>query len=134
MARRSTLVAVSSLQLAAQLAGHVLAVRRRRHFDVPLMVGSPHHVGRDWWWFGTAFSAPSYLVAMQGWAVVRLLRAPDDRARWVLRWIGTGMTLGYASERCVRARVRRGGHDPLETPVVLTGWLCAAGMALLARR
>ncbi|SEK57602.1 hypothetical protein SAMN04515665_10381 [Blastococcus sp. DSM 46786] len=132
MARRSTLVAVSSLQLAAQLAGHVLAVRRRRHFDVPLLTGSPDHIGRDWLWFGTAFSAPSYLVALQTWAVARLLRGWDDRARWVLRWVGTGMTVGYASERAVRLRVR--DPDLLETPVVVTGWGCAAAMAVLSRR
>jgi hypothetical protein len=40
VAHRSTLVAVSSTQLAAQVAGHVVALRRRRHFDVPFMTGS----------------------------------------------------------------------------------------------
>ncbi len=68
------------------------------------------------------------------WAVGRLLRGPDERARRVLRWIGTGLTLGYLSERYVRIRVRPGGLDPVETPIVVTGWACAAAMALLARR
>jgi hypothetical protein len=134
MAHRSTLVAVSSIQLAAQVAGHVVAVRRRRHFDVPFMTGSPEHLVRDWLWFGTAFSAPPYLLGPHIWAVTRLLRGPDDRAQWVLRWLGTGLTLGYLSERLVRARVSHGGFDPLETPIVAGGWGGAMAMAVLARR
>jgi hypothetical protein len=133
MAARSALVALSSAQLAAQLAGHVVALRRRRYFDVPFMTGSPEHLVRDWLWFGTAYSAPSYLVALQIWAVVRLLRGPDDRARWVLRWVGTGMTVGYPSERMVRLRVRPGGFDPVETPIVAMGWSSALALAVLAR-
>ena len=134
MAHRSTLVAVSSAQLAAQVAGHVVALRRRRHFDVPFMSGSPEHIVRDWLWFGTAFSAPPYLLGPQVWAIARLLRGPDDRAREVLRWLGAGLTLGYLSERCNRARVRPGGFDPLETPIVSAGWGCALAMAVIARR
>ena len=134
MAHRSTLVAVSSAQLAAQLAGHVVALRRRRYFDVPFMTGSPEHLVRDWLWFGTAFSAPPYLLGPQIWATARLLRGPDDRARWVLRWLGAGLTLGYLSERCNRIRVRPGGVDPVETPIVASGWSCAIAMAVLARR
>ena len=37
MTYRSALAAVSTAQLAAQLAGHVVALRRGRHFDVPFM-------------------------------------------------------------------------------------------------
>ena len=134
MASRSTLVAVASAQLAAQVAGHVLALRRRRAFDVPFLTGSPDHLVRDWLWFGTAYSAPPYLVGPQVWAIARLLRGPDDRARWVLRCLGTGLTFGYLSERLARARVRPSGFDPVETPVVGTGWGCAAALAVLARR
>src|SRR5215217_5371562 len=122
MTSRSALVAVSSVQLAAQAAGHVVALRRRRHFDVPFMTGSPHHLVRDWLWFGTAYSAPSYMVAALLWAIARLLRGPDDRARWVLRWLGTGMSVGYPSERMVRLRLRPDGFDPVETPIVAAGW------------
>jgi hypothetical protein len=134
MAIRSALVVASAVQLTAQLAGHVVAVRRRRHFDVPFLRGSPEHVVRDWLWFGTAYSAPPYLLVPQVWATARLLRGPDDRARWVLRRLGTGLTVGYLSERQVRARVRTGGGDPVETPVVVAGWGGAAAMAVLARR
>jgi hypothetical protein len=134
MNHRSALVAVASTQLAAQLAGHVVALRRRRHFDVPFLSGSPEHLVRDWLWFGTAYSGPPYLLGPQVWAVARLMSGPDERARWVLRWIGTGLTLGYLSERYARIRVRPGGFDPVETPIVVAGWGCAAAMALLARR
>jgi len=134
MAHRSTLVAVSSVQLAAQLVGHLVAVRRRRTFDVPFLTGDPEHLVRDWLWFGTAYSAPPYLIGPQVWAVARLLRGPDDLARRVLRWLGTGLTLGYPSERWNRVRVRPGGLDPIETPLVAAGWSCAVAMAVLARR
>jgi hypothetical protein len=134
MTHRTTLAAVSSVQLAAQLAGHVVALRRRRYFDVPFMTGSPDHLVRDWLWFGTAYSAPPYVLAPQVWATARLLRGPDDRARRVLRWLGPCLTGGYLCERLVRARVRPGGADPVETPVVVAGWGCAAALAVLARR
>ena len=134
MVSRSVLVAVSSAQLVAQLAGHVVALRRRRSFDVPFMTGDPDHLVRDWLWFGTAYSAPPYLLGPQLWAVARLLRGPDDRARWVLRWLGTGMSTGYLSERLVRLRVRPGGFDAVETPIVAVGWSGAIALAVLTRR
>jgi hypothetical protein len=134
MTDRRALVTAASAQLAAQVAGHAVALRRRRHFDVPFMTGSPERLVRDWLWFGTAYSAPPYLLAPHVWAVVRLLRGPDDRARWVLRWLGTGLTAGYLSERLGRARVRPGGPDPVETPIVVVGWGGAIVMAVLARR
>ena len=134
MTNRPVLVAVASAQLAAQLAGHVVALRRRRNFDVPFMTGSPDHLVRDWLWFGTAYSAPSYMVAAQLWALARLRRAPDHRARWVLRWLGTGMSVGYPSERVVRRRLRPDGFDPVETPIVAAGWGVALALAVLTRR
>jgi hypothetical protein len=134
MAHRVVLAAVSSVQLAAQLAGHVVALRRRRHFDVPFLAGSPEHLVRDWLWFGTAYSGPPYLLGPQIWAIARLLRGPDDRACRVLGRLGTGLTLGYPSERWTRVRLRPGGFDPLETPVVAVGWAGAMAMAVLARR
>jgi hypothetical protein len=134
MTSRSALVAASTAQLTAQLAGHVVALRRRRHFDVPFVTGSPEHVTRDWLWFGTAYSAPPYLLLAQVWATARLARRPDDRARWVLKWLGTCVTVGYLSERLVRLRVRPAGFDPVETPIVVVGWGGMIAMALLGRR
>lgn len=133
MVDRKVLVAVASAQVLAQLGGHVVALRRRRHFDVPFLTGSPDHLVRDWLWFGTAYSAPPYLIGPQIWAIARLLRGPDDRARGVLRGLGTGLTVGYASERDVRRRLRPGGLDPVETPIVVVGWGCAVALAVLAR-
>jgi len=133
MAHRSVLVAVSAAQLAAGLAGQVVALRRRRHYDVPLMTGSPDRVARDSWWFGTAFSAPSYMLATQAWALARLLRGPDERARQALRLLGTGMVGGYLAERQCRRRLTPGSLDPVETPIVLAGFGGAVAMAVLAR-
>jgi hypothetical protein len=133
MAYPSALVAASAAQLAANLAGQVVALRRRRHYDIPYMHGSPDRVGRDSWWFGTAFSAPSYMLAAQIWALVRLLRGPDERARQVLRVLGTGMIPGYLSERECRRRLSPGSLDPVETPIVAGGLGGAVAMALLAR-
>ena len=133
MVSRSALIVVSSVQLVAQLAGHLVALRRRRSFDVPFLTGSPDHVGRDWLWFGTAYSAPSYMVAAQVWAISRLLRGPDERARRALRLLGTGMCFGYPIERMDRARIRPGGFEPIETPIVVVGWSGAITMALLGR-
>ncbi|CCG05532.1 hypothetical protein [Blastococcus saxobsidens] len=133
MAHPSALVRAATLQLAAGLAGQVVALRRRRSYDIPFMTGSPDHVGRDSWWFGTAISAPSYMLGTQVWAIARLLRGPDDRARWALRVLGTGMTAGYLSERPCRRRVTPAGFDPVETPVVVAGWAGSVAMALLGR-
>ena len=134
MAHRSVLPAIASVQLAAQLVGHLVALRRRLHFDVPFMTGSPDHVGRDWLWFGTAYSAPSYMVAAQVWAIARLLRGPDERAQRALRLLGTGMCFGYPSERMNRARLHPGHFDPVETPIVVVGWSGAIAMAVLGAR
>jgi hypothetical protein len=133
MQHRSMLVAAASAQLVAQAAGHVIAVGRRRHFDVPFLTGSPEHLVRDWLWFGTAYSAPPYIVGPQAWAVARLAAGPDERARKVLRIIGTSVIGGYLSERLCRRRLTPGGFDPVETPVVVVGLGGAVAMALLGR-
>jgi hypothetical protein len=134
MSHRTALVAVSAAQLAAGLAGQVVALRRRRHYDVPFMTGSPDHVARDSLWFGTAFSAPVYLLGPHAWAVARLAAGPHERARRVLRLLGTGMIAGYLSERLCRERLTRSGFDPVETPIVAVGFAGTVAMAVLARR
>ncbi|TFV67754.1 UNVERIFIED_ORG: hypothetical protein E4P37_01285 [Bacillus sp. AZ43] len=133
MPHTSALVRAARIQLAAGLAGQVVALRRRLHYDVPVMTGSPDHVGRDSWWFGTAISAPSYMLAAQAWAIARLRRGPDERARQALRLLGTGMVAGYLSERLCRRRMTPAGVDPVETPIVLAGFGGAVAMALLSR-
>ena len=130
MSPRALLVAVSAVQLAANLTGQVVALQRRRHFDVPFMTGSPEHVGRDSWWFGTAYSAPSYILAAQAYAVARLAAGPDDRARGMLRLIGTSVVPGYLSERFVRRVLTGRVVDPVETPIVAVGFAGAIAMAV----
>ncbi len=51
-----------------------------------------------------------------------------------MQWLGTGLTAGYLSERLVRLRVRPGGFDAVETPIVVVGWGGAIALAVLARR
>jgi hypothetical protein len=130
---RHALVAVSAAQLAAGLTGQVLALRRRRHFDIAVLRGSPDTVGRDSLWAGTALSAPVWMLAAHGWAAARLAAGPDERARQVLRLLGSGMVPGYLVERLDRERLRSPGSDPLETAVVVGGLGLAAAMAVLAR-
>src|SRR3954468_1846673 len=131
MTTRSALVSVSRAQLVAQLAGLTVALRRRRHYDVGFMRGSPGHVGRDALWFGTAYSAPSYMLAAQAWATARLRRAPDDGARRMLGMLGVLMVPGYLMERYGREHLRRGGFDAVETPVVVASVVLAGAMGVL---
>ena len=131
MSPRARLVAVSAVQLVANLTGQVVALRRRRHFDVPFMTGSPEHVGRDSWWFGTAYSLPSYIVAAQAYAISRLIAGPDDRARAMLRLIGTSTIPGYLSERFVRQVLTGRVVDPVETPIVVVGFAGMIAMAIV---
>ena len=134
MTARSTLVAVSAAQLATGLAGLGVALRRRRNYDVGFLKGRPDRVGRDSFWAGTAYSAPSYMLAAQAWATTRLRRGPDDGARRLLGMLGVVMVPGYLMERYGRAHLRPGGLDPVETPVVVTGLLGAAVMGVLGHR
>ncbi|MBM7806347.1 hypothetical protein JOD57_002184 [Geodermatophilus bullaregiensis] len=131
---RSALVAVSGLQLAADLAGQVLALRRQRAFDTPVLAGDPATVGRDSWWAGTALSPPAWTVAAHGWALARLVAGPDPRATAVLGWVGAALVPGYLQERLVRQRLRSPGTDRLETAVVAGGLAAAVAMAVLGRR
>jgi hypothetical protein len=134
MATRSTLAAVSAAQLAAGLAGQLVALRRRRNFDVGFLKGSPDHVGRDSFWAGTAYSAPVTMLATQAWATTRLRRGPDDGARRLLGMLGVMMVPGYLMERYGRAHLRPGGFDPVETPIVIAGIGLAAAMGVLGHR
>jgi hypothetical protein len=129
MRPRAALVSLSSAQLAVQLAGLAVAVRRRRNYDVGFMRGSPQHVVRDSLWAGTAYSAPVHLLAAQWWATARLRRQPDDGARRLLGMLGVLYGPGYLFERYIRAHLRR--FDPVETPVALASIGLAAGMGVL---
>lgn len=137
---RRALVAVSAAQLAAGLAGMVVALRRRRAYDiwlpggveVPLRAGAPEHVVRDSLWMGTAYSAPVPMLLAQGWALGRLTAGSDRRAARVLAMLGAFMVPGFLSERHGRAHLRH--WDPVETPVVVAGTGLAAAMTVLGVR
>jgi hypothetical protein len=131
---RSALLAASAASLAASLAGQVLALRRRRSFDTPLLAGSPRTVGRDSWWAGTALSPPAWTVAVHAAALARLAARPDPRAAAVLGWVGAALVPGYLQERLVRRRLTPAGAEPLETAAVVVGLTSAAAMAVLGRR
>ena len=132
MTPRAALVSLSSAQLAVQLTGLAVAVRRHRNYDVGFMRGSRSHVVRDSLWAGTAYSAPAYLIAAQWWATGRLRRQPDDGARRLLGMLGVLYGPGYLFERYIRAHVRR--FDPVETPIALASIGLAAGMGVLGHR
>jgi hypothetical protein len=141
MTPRKVLVGVSTAQLAAALAGCVVGIRRRRNWDLrepwlnwSFLHGSPEHVARDSLWAGTAYSAPGWILATQLWAIRKLAAGPDDGARRLLGIFGVVMAPGYLGERYVRAHLRPGGWDPVETPVVAAVIGLAAAMAVLGHR
>ena len=134
MTRRGVLVAIASAQLAAQVAGLVVALRRGRYYDVGFMRGSPERIRRDAIWSGTAYSAPVTMLTAQLWAVRRLRSRPDDVSRRVLGLLGVLNAPGYLSERSVRAHLRPGGWDPVETPLVATAIGLAVAMGVLGHQ
>ena len=134
MTRRGVLVAIASAQLAAQVAGLVVALRRGRYYDVGFMRGSPERIRRDAIWSGTAYSAPVTMLTAQLWAVRRLRSRPDDVSRRVLGLLGELNAPGYLSERSVRAHLRPGGWDPVETPLVATAICLAVAMGVLGHQ
>jgi hypothetical protein len=141
MTPRRLLVAISTGQLIAGATGWAVAVRRRRNWDLRrpwapwgFLHGAQEHVGRDSLWSGTAYSAPAFMLAVQLWAIRRLAAGPDDGARRLLGVSGAVMTPGYLGEKDVRAHLRPGGWDPVETPLVVASISLAAGMAVLGSR
>ena len=134
MATRSTLVAIASAQLAAQLAGLTIALRRKRYYDIGFMKGSPENIRRDAVLNGTAYSAPVYMLAAQAWATASLRRGPHDGARRMLGMLGVVMVPAYLMERYDREHLRPGGLDPVETPLALAGVGLAAAMGVLGHQ
>ncbi|SFT62447.1 hypothetical protein SAMN05660657_01987 [Geodermatophilus amargosae] len=134
MGSRRALLAVSAVQLGADVAGQVLALRRRHAFDTPVLAGSPDTVGRDSWWAGTALSPPAWTVAVHAGALARLAVRPDPRAATVLAWVGAALVPGYLQERLVRQRLTPAGVQRSETAVVVVGLAAAAAMAALGAR
>ena len=109
MSRRRALVAFSAAQLAAGVAGQLIALRDGRSFDIALLRwrGEPENVLKDSWLQGTGLSAPIYMLATQAVATTRLATAPSPVATRTLGVLGAAMTCGYLVEREFQARQQR---------------------------
>jgi len=128
---RHRLVAISAAQLAAGVAGQVIAVRDRRPFDTPLLGqrGRPEDVVRDSVFNGTALSAPLVMLLVQAAATVRLAKGPSAVAGRTLGVLGTTMACGYLLEREFPRAFSRAGLDPVVTPIASGGFALAVAMA-----
>ena len=74
------------------------------------------------------------MLLAQATCTVALVARPDGRAAAGLEMLGTMMVGGYLVERLGQRRLRPGGWEPLETPLVVAGVGLAAVMAVLGRR
>jgi hypothetical protein len=122
---------MSAAQLAAGVAGQVIAVRDRRPFDLPLLGqrGRPEDVVRDSVFNGTALSAPITMLLTQAAATFRLAIAPSPIAARTLGALGATMTCGYLMEREFPRAFSPAGLDPVVTPVAAGGLMLAVAMA-----
>jgi hypothetical protein len=136
MNRRQALVAISAAQLAAGVAGQVIAVRDRRPFDLPLLGqrGRPEDVVRDSVINGTALSPPITMLLTQAVATVRLAKGPSPVAARTLGVLGATMTCGYLMEREFPEVFSPAGLDPVVTPVAAGGFALAVAMARFGLR
>jgi hypothetical protein len=132
MSRRRALVAISAAQLAAGVAGQLIALRDRRSFDIALLRwrGDPENVLKDSWLQGTGLSAPIYMLATQAVATTRLATAPSQLATRYLGALGALMACGYLVEREFRSAFSPTGLDPAVTPVAAAGFSLSVAMAL----
>ena len=76
----------------------------------------------------------AWVLAGELWAIRNLAAGPDDGARRMLGMLGVLMAPGYLAERYVRAHLRPGGWDPVETPVVVALIGLSAAMGVLGHR
>jgi hypothetical protein len=131
MGSRGVLVAVSAAQLAAGVAGQLVALRERRSFDIALLGwrGQPERVARDSWLLGTGLSAPVVMLSIQAAATLRLGAGPSRTATRILGWLGATMACGYLIEREFRGAVSPAGWNPTATPVAAAGFTLALAMA-----
>ena len=134
MERSRWLAVTSAVQLASDVAGFVIADRRRLPADpvgVHLHIPRTHMV-RNSVLLGTGESAPLVMVAAQVWATCRLMRGPDETARKTLRALGAAMVGGYLIER--GSPLWPGHREPWATAAFSVGLAGSAAMTALARR
>jgi pimeloyl-ACP methyl ester carboxylesterase len=131
--RSRLLVAVSVAQLATNVTGLAVALRRRHPYDVFWMHGQADTVARDAILRGTALSAPVSNLLVQAAMTVLVARRPSHGAARALAGLGALQVPGYLGERLVRRRLRPSGWDAIESPLILVGIGLAAAMASLGR-
>ena len=137
MTSQRILVGVATVQLAAQLIGMSVAVRRGLPYDVRVvgMRGEADDIGRDLWDKGTALSAPVTMLGTQAVAIALVATNPNASvgrvAAKVLGGLGALNIGGYLGERVVRERLRPSGWDHVETPVAVVSLALATAMAAL---
>ncbi len=129
--RSRLLVAVSVAQLATNVTGLAVALRRRHPYDVFWMHGRPDAIARDSLFKGTALSAPVSTLVTQAALIAIMARHPSRRAAQGLRIVGVTMVAGYLGERLVRQRLRPSGWDPIESPLIVAALGLSVGMAAL---
>ena len=133
-ARSRLLAAVSVAQLATGVAGMVVALRRRRPYDVFWMHGRADAIARDTIVKGTALSAPVSNLVVQAVLTAVVARRPSRGAARALGGLGALQVAGYLGERLVRRRLRPSGWDALESPLAAAGLGLAGVMAALGRQ
>lgn len=136
MRSRQVLVAVSTVQLAAAVAGQMVALRDRRPFDLTLLGwrGQPERVARDSWFAGTALSAPVVMHSVQAAATARLGAGPSRAATRILGSLGAMMACGSLLEKEVRGALSPAGWNPTTTPIASAVFALALAMAALGLR
>jgi pimeloyl-ACP methyl ester carboxylesterase len=132
--RSRLLVAVSVAQLATNVTGLVVALRRRHPYDLFWMHGQAETVARDAILRGTALSAPVSNLLAQAAMTVLMARRPSRGAARALAGLGALQVPGYLGERLVRRRLRPSGWDAVESPLAAAGIGLAGAMAALGSR
>jgi pimeloyl-ACP methyl ester carboxylesterase len=132
--RSRLLVAVSVAQLATNVTGLAVALRRRHPYDVFWMHGQAETVARDAILRGTALSAPVSNLLAQAAMTVLVARRPSRGAARALTGLGALQVPGYLGERLVRRRLRPLGWDAVESPLAAAGIGLAGAMAALGSR
>lgn len=129
-------VRVATIQLAAGVAGHLVAVRRHLPYDIALVrwSGRRDRVTRDSWLLGTGVSAPVPMLTAQAFATARLARGHSEAATATLGALGALMVAGYLIERETRAALTPRTWDPVTTPIAASGLGLAVVMTYLAHR
>src|SRR5512132_3819652 len=97
--RNRLLVAVSVAQMATNVTGLAVALRRRHPYDVFWMHGQAETVARDAILKGTALSAPVSNLLAQAAMTVLVARRPSQGAARALAGLGALQGPGYLGEQ-----------------------------------